>query len=845
MRPIPPVAPPRRPATAVDCRRPPTVAIGPDTARPHTRGALARAAVHPSPPRAAGPPLTRRRRPGEARRRRGGPVLTDPHGAGTPSLMVDPFPAARGRPRDMAATIERVSEAVGARFRERQMVKSFAELLEDLFARPRVHTRNAAQYLADMIEAIGTEPGPDNDVGVRERYRVFDAPFAQGRGRVFGQGRPQAELVKYIRYFAERGRVDKLLMLHGPNGSAKSSMLECLLGGLEAYSRTDEGALYALHWVFSDALERDRLGFAQPQRNRRTDTYAYMEPEEITCRIPCELRDNPLLLLPREQRRALIEQAYRDAGLSDQPLPEHLLEGALCPKCRQIYDTLLTAYHGDWRRVVQHVQVERFFISRRYRSGAITIEPQRNVDATARPINPEARHQVPPVLRNITLLEPAGDLIDANRGMVVYSDFFKRPLEVHKYLLTTIERNTVTLPGLVAYLDLVMTATANEKNLCLFKRDPDFASFKARIELIKVPYLLNVSEEARIYEQQLAAIGRDKHVAPHTAYVTALWAVLTRLRRPRAKNYPGTVGNLVSRLTPLQKAMFYDRREVPADFSEAEKRELLAHYEDVRSEFDDAEEEFEGLLDAAYEGRRGASPREMLMLLADAAARAEFPCLSPLAVLRSLRELVKDVSVYDFLRITPQAGYNDCPHFIEDVEQAYFERVEQQINDALELVPAASYTRLFDDYFEHVRAFVREQRVVNPQTGEREPPDERLMRRVEQLVGIQEEPAVYRRDLVRRIAAFAIGNPGRPLVVREIFDDIFAALRAGFYREQEEQIERMLLDLLRFGTEEWSALTPQRQRQVEHAMQQLIDRHGFCERCAKEAIAFVLKRRLA
>src|SRR5206468_2968328 len=128
--------------------------------------------------------------------------------------------------------------------------------------------------------------------------------------------------------------------------------------------------------------------------------------------------------------------------------------------------------------------------------------------------------------------------------------------------------------------------------------------------------------------------------------------------------------------------------------------------------------------DAAYEGRRGASPREMQTLLSDAAAYQEFPCLSPLAVMKALRELVKDVSVYDFLRLTPQSGYCDNPRFVDDVEGEYRKVVEEEVQDAMDLVSEREYQRLFEDYFIHVRAFSRGERVKNRQTSELESPDE-------------------------------------------------------------------------------------------------------------------------
>ncbi|MHC4831200.1 MAG: PrkA family serine protein kinase, partial [Planctomycetota bacterium] len=595
--------------------------------------------------------------------------------------------------RDLAATAEE-------RFRESQIIQSFDEFLADALVHPRRHTRTAAQYLLEAIDHFGTR---DVSVGgqTSARYRVFDGIGACAG--VHGQLLAQQELVKSIKVLADKGRNDKLIMLHGPNGSAKSSTVECLVTAMEAFSHEETGALYTFNWIFSEAIDRDRLGFAEGG-SRRSDTYAYLPPDEVSSRIPCELHENPLLLIPVPERSKLLREAYRAAGLDPESVPPLYLEGDLSRKSREIYDTLMTSYQGDWTRVMRHVQVERFFVSKRYQTGVSSIEPQRNVDASARPINRDDRKTLPVLLQNATLYEPIGELVSANRGLVEYSDFFKRPLEVNKYLLTTIEKNTITLPGTIAYLDVVMIATANEKNLGRAKRDPDFTSFKGRFELVSVPYLLESSQEAKVYGPFLETLGREKMVAPHTATVAALWAVLTRIKRPRAKNYPGSVGALVGRLSPIEKARLYDRGETPDALEDRERRELLQHLSDIRQEFCDQEEEFEGLLDAAHEGRRGVSPREMLSVIAEAASYADFPCVTPLAVIRALRELVKDVSVFDFLRLTPQAGYHDAPRLIDDVADEHLRLAEEDVHDALELVSASEYERLFDEYFEHVRA---------------------------------------------------------------------------------------------------------------------------------------------
>ncbi len=777
----------------------------------------------------------------------GGAAIESPDAAAPPTTSGDGVPPSLADVADFAEVAKTVGSAVLDRFRRRQMIKSFNEFMRDFAAEPLKHTRSAAQYLLDMFLYFGSRKVRGID-GPTTRWNVFDAPWSGGKGCVRGQERAQQEVAKFVKTFAEKGRVDKLLLLHGPNGSAKSTTVECIMKGLELFSREPEGTLYQFNWIFSESGERGRLGFASAGLSiagtkAGRESLAHLEPEDVSSRIVCDLRDNPIHLIPKDERAPLVREAFRRKGLPVDRVPPHVLEGELCQKCREIFDALLNAFAGDFQRVVAHVQVERFFISKRYRFGAVVIEPQRNVDASSRPVNFDHQMRIPPILQNANLFEPFGDLIDANRGIVEYSDFFKRPVETNKYLLTTVEKNTINLPNYMAYLDLVMTASSDEKNLNVFKRDPDFSSFKGRFELIKVPYVLEFSKEERIYGEHVRALARHKHVAPYTARIAALWAVLTRLKRPRSKNYPGNLGNLVGKLTPIEKAYLYDQGRPPDEFTDQEKREILSNIEKVRTEFEDHEEEFEGLLDAAYEGRRGASPREMLTLLSDAAAYPEYRCLSPLAVLKALRDLVRDVSVYDFLRLTPQSGYNDNPRFIDDVEGEYRKWVEEEVQDAMDLVAERAYARLFDDYFANVKAFCRGEKVRNRQTGDLRDPDEDLMGDVERVIDVKEKPETFRRNLVTRIAAYSIENPGQKIDTTRIFGDIFKALKTDFYRKREKQIETVLRDVLKFGTDEWRSIAPSQRKIVIRSIARLKARYGYCLHCAKEVVAYVLKHR--
>src|SRR6185436_1867926 len=108
------------------------------------------------------------------------------------------------------------------------------------------------------------------------------------------------------------------------------------------------------------------------------------------------------------------------------------------------------------------------------------------------------------------------------------------------------------------------------------------------------------------YKRLVHTFSRDRHVTPHASEVAALWAVLTRLRKPNSKAYTGVLANVAPKLTPTEKAKFYDSGEVPLRFSEEERKALRAGILKVRQEFEEDEGEFEGIYGAEYEGRRGA-----------------------------------------------------------------------------------------------------------------------------------------------------------------------------------------------------------------------------------------------
>ena len=739
-----------------------------------------------------------------------------------------------------------VGGGVKSSFVENRSILSFDEYVQVFFDAPRLQARSAAQLLRDVLEHFGTADR-ETPVGPVRRWRLFDLAFdPDGRAfRVAGQEEVQAALARAVGNFVRAGRVNKLLLLHGPNGSAKSSIVGALFRAMEAYSRTREGALYRYHWVFPSERKvkgGGAVGFGSRPDGGELASFAHLEGEAIDARLACPMKDHPLLLVPKAERRRLLEERCRPSARDgareeDFVLSDILLEGEPCHYCRQIHDALLGAYQGDWLKVLRHVQVERFYVSARYQQAAVTVEPQLSVDAAYRQVTADrSAAALPPALHALSLYEPVGPLVAANRGIIEYSDLLKRPPETFKYLLGTSETGRVSLDNLLLHLDVVFVASANEKQLAGFKESADFPSFKGRLELVRVPYLRRFSVEKEIYDQQITVASVGKHVAPHATEVAALWAVLTRLKRPIPDRYSGELRSLVEDLVPLEKLRLYDAGSAPDRLSFAQARELRARAGDLYRESD---------VYPNYEGRTGASAREIKTALLNAAQVAEQRCLTPAAVLAELEAICRDRSVHDFLQQEVVDGYHDHEEFVRVAEAECLDGIEEEIRDSMGLVSESQYRELFARYVTLVSHWVKGEKVKNRITGEYEPPDEGRMVEFEKIVVPPgEDRPTFRRGLIGAVGAFRLDHPDSTEIdYVAIFPDLFHRLRDHYFEERKRQLRRSREDVLRYLSDGRAGLDERARRQVEDTLRAMRERYGYCEHCAQDAILFLMRRR--
>jgi len=212
-----------------------------------------------------------------------------------------------------------------------------------------------------------------------------------------------------------------------------------------------------------------------------------------------------------------------------------------------------------------------------------------------------------------------------------------------------------------------------------------------------------------------------------------------------------------------------------------------------------------------------------------------------------MEELCKAVTVYEFLKQEPQpGGYHENRKFIQVVQGAYLDNVDDEMRDSMGLVEEKQYTQLFERYITHVSHWVKKEKVKNPHTGRHEEPDESLMSEVEKTLGVAPKRDEFRREVIARIGAWSLDHPKAKPVYSEVFPKLFTTIRESYYEQRKKQLQRLGQELLVYLTDGPEAVVDGETRaRVASAMAVLKERYGYCEKCAKEAVNLLLKQRYA
>jgi serine protein kinase len=605
---------------------------------------------------------------------------------------------------------------------------SFEDYLRLVRENPKV-TRTSFQRMYDMILSYGQEEYIDNKKKLI-RFNFFKDLHHEGKDAVYGLDIPLMRLVNVLKSAAQRyGTEKRVILLHGPVGSSKSTIARLLKKGIEEYSRTPEGALYTYEWHLPGELSRLAGG------------------SEV---FPCPMHEDPLRLIPADWRNKAF--AELNLGTPDQPI---FIEGDSNPACRAIFRELMAHYKGHWGKVMDHVQVKRLVLSEKDRVGIGTFQPkdEKNQDSTelTGDINyrkiAEYGSDSDPRAFNFD-----GEFNIANRGIIEFVEILKLDVAFLYDLLGATQEHKIK-PKKFAQTDIdeVIIGHTNEAEYKKLLNNEFMEALRDRTVKIDIPYISRVSEEVKIYKKDYSQQKiRGKHIAPHTLETAALWGVLTRLEDPKKHN-----------LTLLQKAKLYDGKTLPG-FTQDNIKELRK--------------------ETLREGLDGISPRYIQDKISNALVsdRGE-GCVNPFMVLNELESGLRHHSL-----ITNEEQRRRYQELMTVVKQEFEDLVKNEVQRAISADEDA-ISKLCANYIDNIKAFTQKEKVKNKYTGMDEEPDERLMRSIEEKIDIPESRKEdFRREIMNYIGALAV--EGRQFDYRTN-ERLHKALELKLFEDQKDSIK--------------------------------------------------------
>ncbi len=353
--------------------------------------------------------------------------------------------------------------------RARQWEGNFADYLEQIVQpQATLATRNSHQYCWDMLRWMQANEGSGDG-----KLKLFSR-------ELYGIEPALERIVDYFKAAAAGSEVGRrLLLLLGPPSGGKSSLVILMKRGMEEYSHTDEGALYALK--------------GSP------------------------LHENPLCLVPHTLRAE-----FRDTYGVD-------IQGDLSPYCQQILEQ---EYEGDFMRY----PVERIFLSEAKRVGVGTYAPHDPTTADIADLIGSVD------LAKVSEFGDEGDprawswsgaVYSASRGLLEMIEILKVKREFLYLLLTlTQEKNVKVSRFPLIHVDETILAHTNLAEFRKFLQEKENEALLDRMVIVQVPYTMNYQDESRIYRKLIAQAPTfsDVHLDPHTLKLAALFAVLSRIK---------------------------------------------------------------------------------------------------------------------------------------------------------------------------------------------------------------------------------------------------------------------------------------------------------------------------
>lgn len=532
--------------------------------------------------------------------------------------------------------------------------------------------------------------------------------------------------------------------------------------------------------------------------NMLKDGLSYHDSMFVYAIKDCPIHEEPLHLIPVDQR----EEFEKIFGIK--------IEGNLCEMCKWRMENEWNKDGIDWSTV----PIEQIKLSERERIGIGTFQPSdpKNQDISELIGRLNLSTATKYSETDPRAYEFNGEIEIGNRGLVEYIEILKCSVDFHYVLITLAEEKVIKVPGFPQlYIDTVIFSHTNQTEFDKFKTQKENEALHDRMYPIYVPYNLRVSEEEKIYKKLISRSefgawftneekhGGKMHIAPNTLEVAAQFAILSRLKESKVCE------------DPIKKMKYYNGDPV---------------MEKEKDPVDTKELRMEGSKDG--EGMSGVSPRFVMNAInVVMGEKEEAGCVTPVDVIRALKN-----------NFSHQIGMTDeeIEKYItiligdkSSVSSEYKETAKKEVNKAFLHAYEDQAQSIFDNYMENATAFCLKDKIRDPITQEDQDPDEKLMRSIEEMVGIAESAKKEFRQGIFVFKSAAV-DKGKTFDFKS-------------YQPLQEAIEKKLIsdlkNVVHLTIADKSKKDPKAVKRRQNAIDSLIDTKNYCPVCAGALLGFV------
>lgn len=503
---------------------------------------------------------------------------------------------------------------------------------------------------------------------------------------------------------------------------------------------------------------------------RGLEAYSETDAGAIYRLVGTPMNEDPMVVVPHSLRK----QIEADVGIKIVGEPSPLMSKIL---------------EEDYKNDFMNMKVERYFISEKNRTSIGVFVPS---DKKSQDVSELIGSlDLSTIGEYGTEADPRaykfnGELNVANRGVMEFVEMLKVDQKFLYVLLTLAqEKNIKTGRFPLIWADEFILSHTNEVEYKRFLGKDEMEALHDRTIVIRVPYNLSVDNEVKIYNKLIQQAKFDKvHIAPHTIKCAAMFAILSRLKE---SDHQG--------MSLLKKMKMYNGEEVDGF---------------TKQEVDKFKKEHDS------EGMEGLSPRFVLNRIASKLAEDNVSSITPLDVIRSLRDGMKsnpklDKKMIERLETTLLYVIEEYEKLARnDVQKAFFVNFEHEIGNLLE------------NYMENIESFLDNSKVKD-EFGNLNEPNERLMRSIEEKIGISESgKKSFRQEVFRKML-----KSGNKYQEHAALKD---ALEKQLFQERQDTIRMTVSNR---NPDEESL------RKVNVVIDTLIEKHGYTADSANQLLRYV------